>query len=140
MRRPPRSTRTDTLFPSTTLFRSELLAGRIADRGAAADAPPALSQRGKILCFDRIWLYRRASPFGACRRARSVTVARSGIFAHGRTSRPRLPDPRSGRGLAGTGGPARSEENKCVLKSLMRISLVVFWLKQKSSSKYIYFL
>src|SRR3546814_12736789 len=28
-RRPPRSTRTDTLFPYTTLFRSLMLAGRI---------------------------------------------------------------------------------------------------------------
>src|SRR3546814_9371765 len=28
IRRPPRSTRTDTLFPYTTLFRSDLLEGR----------------------------------------------------------------------------------------------------------------
>src|SRR3546814_4988865 len=32
IRRPPRSTRTDTLFPDTTLFRSELAA--VAQRGA----------------------------------------------------------------------------------------------------------
>src|SRR3546814_20078869 len=41
IRRPPRSTRTDTLFPYTTLFRSQLL-GRIEDLfgelGARADA------------------------------------------------------------------------------------------------------
>src|SRR3546814_12534014 len=30
IRRPPRSTRTDTLFPYTTLFRSDVLAGIIA--------------------------------------------------------------------------------------------------------------
>src|SRR3546814_8093938 len=31
IRRPPRSTRTDTLFPYTTLFRSELELGLVAD-------------------------------------------------------------------------------------------------------------
>src|SRR3546814_11258298 len=35
IRRPPRSTRTDTLFPYTTLFR----AGRRAERGGAAQRP-----------------------------------------------------------------------------------------------------
>src|SRR3546814_1506354 len=33
IRRPPRSTRTDTLFPYTTLFRSLALVGLAADRG-----------------------------------------------------------------------------------------------------------
>src|SRR3546814_1438512 len=50
IQRPPRSTRTDTLFPYTTLFRSDRL-------GAAAD-PKALvaanggDQKGKDRCFD----------------------------------------------------------------------------------------
>src|SRR3546814_6934912 len=34
IRRPPRSTRTDTLFPYTTLFRSGLRAGIPADQGS----------------------------------------------------------------------------------------------------------
>src|SRR3546814_1197995 len=34
IRRPPRSTRTDTLFPYTTLFRSELHEGRCRPAGA----------------------------------------------------------------------------------------------------------
>src|SRR3546814_20445582 len=34
-RRPPRSTRTDTLFPYTTLFRSTRLSESLHDRGAA---------------------------------------------------------------------------------------------------------
>src|SRR3546814_4892550 len=43
-RRPPRSTRTDTLFPYTTLFRSSMDASRclgqhVADRDLAADDP-----------------------------------------------------------------------------------------------------
>src|SRR3546814_9448629 len=42
IRRPPRSTRTDTLFPYPTLFRSALFGARQADRtraGAGAAAP-----------------------------------------------------------------------------------------------------
>src|SRR3546814_20585866 len=35
IRRPPRSTRTDTLFPYTTLFRSATAAGAATDGGAA---------------------------------------------------------------------------------------------------------
>src|SRR3546814_3135856 len=35
MRRPPMSTRTDTLFPYTTLFRSTDRRGRLCGRGAA---------------------------------------------------------------------------------------------------------
>src|SRR3546814_11346759 len=40
IRRPPRSTRTDTLFPYTTLFRSSGLA-REASEAATSDACPA---------------------------------------------------------------------------------------------------
>src|SRR3546814_11404320 len=39
IRRPPRSTRTDTLFPYTTLFRSETIQGLIGLRG---DITPAI--------------------------------------------------------------------------------------------------
>src|SRR3546814_13989945 len=37
IRRPPRSTRTDTLFPYTTLFRSPSHAVRVHERGVAGD-------------------------------------------------------------------------------------------------------
>src|SRR3546814_11749069 len=42
-RRPPRSTRTDTLFPYTTLFRS-------AGRSAPPPGPPARSGRRRRCC------------------------------------------------------------------------------------------
>src|SRR3546814_12432938 len=42
IRRPPRSTRTDTLFPYTTLFRS----GREMRRGGKAEAVRDLGHRG----------------------------------------------------------------------------------------------
>src|SRR3546814_13742600 len=40
IRRPPRSTRTDTLFPYTTLFRSACGSAHAADRAADAHADP----------------------------------------------------------------------------------------------------
>src|SRR3546814_5950377 len=47
IRRPPRSTRTDTLFPYTTLFRSSLrLARSGAGRRASADRPRWGTERG----------------------------------------------------------------------------------------------
>src|SRR3546814_10949409 len=45
IRPPPRSTRTDTLFPYTTLFRSRRLFDRVFHRGRAlAHRPPAAAQ------------------------------------------------------------------------------------------------
>src|SRR3546814_14097767 len=41
IRRPPRSTRTDTLFPYTTLFRSFRPADEVLVRGVAVDQPEA---------------------------------------------------------------------------------------------------
>src|SRR3546814_3424381 len=63
IRRPPRSTRTDTLFPYTTLFRSPLATGAVGRRSGAVgylpDRLPAVAgdvdaqraDRGRI--FDR---------------------------------------------------------------------------------------
>src|SRR3546814_6637695 len=42
IRRPPRSTRTDTLFPYTTLFRSEVIAENLKSRQGAAQAAEEL--------------------------------------------------------------------------------------------------
>src|SRR3546814_2641468 len=105
IRRPPRSTRTDTLFPYTTLVRS--ISGgrrqtvRPADAVASAvtTAPPGV--RG---------------PASRGRRA-----ARRGP-----------PPPRSlPRRRRRPGG--RSEEHTSELQSLMRISYAVFCLKKKTS-------
>src|SRR3546814_13055369 len=43
-RRPPESTRTDTLFPYTTLFRSYIMLKQMLLIGAAAVSFPALAQ------------------------------------------------------------------------------------------------
>src|SRR3546814_14991195 len=49
IRRPPRSTRTDTLFPYTTLFRSVPAHGRITRR-ILPSAPSIVVEAGDILC------------------------------------------------------------------------------------------
>ena len=43
---------------------------------------PRYRRGRKILCLDRVRLYRRAAPLGPRRRAGRSTVARGGIFAH----------------------------------------------------------
>src|SRR3546814_4432090 len=113
IRRPPISTRTDTLFPYTTLFRS-----REPTRSRGADGPdgrinPRRGQRG-----------RRA------RRRRPDT--RAGCCAR-RLADPREPGPVLRRSPADRG--RRSEEHTSELQSLMRISYAVFCLKQKNKKK-----
>src|SRR3546814_4015335 len=108
IRRPPRSTRTDTLFPYTTLFRS--IQDQVAGRGRRGD------RRGGV---------GSAVVDGAYVRSRK---ARTGNDV--RTQRPwlqpRLPRPR------GPPSSRRSEEHTSELQSLMRISYAVFCLKKKT--------
>src|SRR3546814_811774 len=105
---PPRSTRPDTLFPFTTLFRSHNDPGR-SPRGAAR----------------RVGQPRRA---GLPRRRPLRPGPRRPVLA-ARLLRVRpalLP-----RRIA---GPARSEEHTSELQSLMRTSYAVFCLKKKKNT------
>src|SRR3546814_2293724 len=107
IRRPPRSTRTDTLFPYTTLFRSAYRAEgrRRHTRGAAGtalrDDKPAFGQGQP----------ERRGPYIRCDR----------LGRRGR--KPQFHQPRG------------SEEHTSELQSLMRISYAVFCLKQKTTQK-----
>src|SRR3546814_5627306 len=106
-RRQPSSTRTDTLFPDTTLFRSRNLDVRghiIADlqiRDATA------TDLGRIKCGAGIQ---------NCRRFAEES------FAGGQREVAQFPV------------NARSEEHTSELQSLMRISYAVFCLKNKNNS------
>src|SRR3546814_5010851 len=110
IRRPPRSTRTDTLFPYTPLFRST---GR-----QARERPVAYCGRHRG----------HAAPDGRTRRHHQDNAARADR-AKGRARGRRSRDLRSGerRGRAD-----RSEEHTSELQSLMRISYAVFCLKTKT--------
>src|SRR3546814_5009622 len=107
IRRPPRSTRTDTLFPYTTRFRSPLRSRKGAAGGRGA--PPAL-----------------ALPAAVRRGRLGGPGARAGRLPGREPERP---------GAAARGRPAalhRSEEHTSELQSLMRISYAVFCLKKKN--------
>src|SRR3546814_3865630 len=101
IRRPPRSTRTDTLFPYTTLFRS------VEDPGE----PVGLATEGDRGCGDpdegepgEVW---------------------EGLLHVGEQGEERPCEERPGD------GGDRSEEHTSELQSLMRISYAVFCLKKK---------
>src|SRR3546814_8081837 len=122
IRRPPRSTRTDTLFPYTTLFRSGAAAGRRRG-GAAAGLCRSVGARSARTV--------RLPPPGALHGADAQGArARHGIAAA---------DARRGGGAlsarGGGGAAQRSEEHTSELQSLMRISYAVFCLKKKNRKK-----
>src|SRR3546814_9526443 len=112
IRRPPRSTRTDTLFPYTTLFRSlrrsHLPLRQRQGRGQVCQIP--LEARARHPVDD---------------------VGRGG---QDRGRRSRLPSPRPVR----DDRSGRSEEHTSELQSLMRISYAVFCLKKKNNQSYQY--
>src|SRR3546814_6968144 len=115
-RRPPRSTRTDTLFPYTTLFRSRL------DRlDFAAVRQPAFLLAGRAFLWDLF--DPPADPpalGGGGDRAVRHRARRDRAFHADRCDR-------RARDL-------RSEEHTSELQSLMRISYAVFCLKKKMKS------
>src|SRR3546814_3635285 len=105
IRAPPRSTRTDTLFPSTTRFRSRGRSQREAGAGARG-----VRQRGRPLRPDE------RPDVG--RRASAVEALDDRLAAS-------APRPASDR----------SEEHTSELQSLMRISYAVFCLKKKNDDE-----
>src|SRR3546814_8780973 len=112
IRRPPRSTRTDTLFPYTTLFRSELT-----------------RESQRLACGLAAILILALAP---CLSRSTAAVQLLWQIAAGLVGT---------RGLA-LGTPerevlesARSEEHTSELQSLMRISYAVFCLKKKKKQK-----
>src|SRR3546814_6439385 len=104
LRRPPSSTRTDTLFPYTTLFRS---GWRVAATAGSLDDDPTSTSKG-------------TSGFGAyALSGESVDVVVGVWFFAAGLSRKATPS------------ACRSEEHTSELQSLMRISYAVFCLKKK---------
>src|SRR3546814_8957996 len=105
IRRPPRSKRTDTLFPYTTLFRSQVMHGGGTDcigvvTGAGTDRGGHLDDLA-----------------AQCSQRRGELGHRRMIVLRG--------DKRSDQ---------RSEEHTSELQSLMRISYAVFCLKKKKTN------
>src|SRR3546814_942482 len=119
--RPPRSTRTDTLFPYTTLFRSsrrphayrtggERRVGKFAvPRASLASQPDEPVGAASAASFLLPPLRRQGRVGEGCLRASPRTV--------------------------GTPSQPRSEEHTSELQSLMRTSYAVFCLKKKKTLK-----
>src|SRR3546814_6719830 len=108
IRRPPRTTRTDTLFPYTTLFRSDL----VQDKAHQRLGPRDVRRRNDEV--ERDWPRRidqiDDAPVAGHRRRRHRRVAVEAEERH------------------------RSEEHTSELQSLMRISYAVFCLKKKTTT------
>src|SRR3546814_6090107 len=123
IRRPPRSTRTDTLFPYTTLFRSEIGRG-------ALQFPRILDQDHAIRC---LCYFGEESIGERCLAgARAAGNEDVGTICHRFSQHRRLKprhDPVPGKIIE---REDRSEEHTSELQSLMRISYAVFCLKKKT--------
>src|SRR3546814_2124618 len=111
IRRPPRSTRTDTLFPYTTLFRSEM------PRGLPFSQPTTPSSFVRPLFQDGLIL-------------ESVSFVRP-LFQGSLPCCSPLFHPWDAT-LGSVAAVSRSEEHTSELQSLMRISYAVFCLKKKN--------
>src|SRR3546814_1669756 len=110
IRRPPRSTRTDTLFPYTTLFRSLL-----------QQVTPEIIER-----VNRFFGYRAVS---------RVVLRHGAIKQRRRSDRAQKreePLPEEMNSSLRAIADDRSEEHTSELQSLMRISYAVFCLKKKT--------
>src|SRR3546814_4471681 len=114
IRRPPRSTRTDTLFPYTTLFRSHVTHEDPREQGGGR------ALRAAQLAGSNSWdslATGRSKAHGAGGQACNTPVGECSGF------------------LSGSQVGERSEEHTSELQSLMRISYAVFCLKKKKKTK-----
>src|SRR3546814_6623125 len=119
IRRPPRSTRTDTLFPHTTLFRSPL--------GQLLQCPAVSIGVGEVHEGSPSLVVQLARFNAGC----EEKLARcSGILDDALQTLGRARGHFREVGVEHDG--ARSEEHTSELKSLMRISYAVFCLKKKN--------
>src|SRR3546814_10909144 len=133
LRRPPRSTRTHTLFPHTTLFRSLDEAKALVDGGVGGitllgqnvNAWTGEDDKGRMQGMDG--LVRELAKIDALKRIRYTTshpndMSDGLIAAHGDEAKlmPFL--------------HLRSEEHTSELQSLMRISYAVFCLKKQTNT------
>src|SRR3546814_1168129 len=128
IRRPPRSTRTDTLFPYTTLFRSLLRRQRIWIVRSTSALRPISGSTLPIFAFS-LRLTVNWSSAVSFLDLPPLSLSFVSSFSSGSAC---------GEGLPPLPTPwlKRSEEHTSELQSLMRISYAVFCLKKKKKSPY----
>src|SRR3546814_5633201 len=120
-RRPPRSTRTDTLFPYTTLFRSVEGGDAPSRRERRAPRPRMArpSAQGRVAGVPRMSHRRRLPADLRCRR--DNRKGRNDLLHAGWNTQRAFQ----------MSADSRSEEHTSELQSLMRITYAVFSLKKK---------
>src|SRR3546814_4019923 len=127
IRRPPRPTRTDTLFPYTTLFRSRIAARQLVLALGARLNSLQSPRDGKI---DGLVIAEFEMQEGHVLHTAPITSIQ-GLGAN-HVERPGDRSP-----IAQCQDQQRSEEHTSELQSLMRISYAVFCLKKKKKKKHI---
>src|SRR3546814_1916378 len=141
IRRPPRSTRTDTLFPYTTLFRSLETGYAVVVLPERAEHVAVLHQEphrsGETLpdrAVDTAFLVQRDQPAeiphegGPLARLDDLELRFVGVGGVER-------DPEKDEPCVVIFAAGRSEEHTSELQSLMRISYAVFCLKKKQKTQ-----
>src|SRR3546814_5366953 len=116
LRRLPRSTRTDTLLPSTTLFRSN------EDLNLSA-VPPAVVLMAGLQGAGKTTTAGKLARFLKERKKKSVMVVSADVYR-----------PAAIKQLEMLAGEVRSEEHTSELQSLMRISYADFCLQKKKKN------
>src|SRR3546814_8222430 len=124
LRRPPRSTRTDTLFPDTTLFRSG-----VADAGAAEDDAAGREVRPRHVLHEAVDGDLGIVDVGAAGVDHLAEIVRRDVGRHADGDAAGAVDQQVRKAR-------RSEEHTSELQSLMRTSYAVFCLtKHKTKTK-----
>src|SRR3546814_8740462 len=124
IRRPPRSTRTDTLFPYTTLFRSFFYPAPVRHGGGGLHCRAVRKSAQRTMLG--LGLVRRLPDFVAGGKIgrRNASQASSGPSGHCRKCHV----------FHTRAIQHRSEEHTSELQSLMRISYAVFCLKKQKNT------
>src|SRR3546814_7228029 len=134
IRRPPRSTRTDTLFPYTTLFRS--VRHELDQAGRAAAGVVGLRRREAASGLEAHHRHQvlglGAEPGG--HGLDFVDEFRGDVGVALDAGNPVVVELAVGRRHVGRRGSRRSEEHTSELQSIMRISYAVFCLKKKKET------
>src|SRR3546814_2015517 len=129
IRRPPRSTRTDTHFPYTTLFRSAFVAAYVA----IALGMPRIADMDEIITKWPVpWARNTSIAASDWARAPMKFVIAVSLLAQNLPVPRGAPLPRPA--LITIRSRVRSEEHTSELQSLMRISYAVFCLKKKTNT------
>src|SRR3546814_5584944 len=137
VRRPPRSTRTDTLLPYTTLFRSHgayspCAMTRLLSRRALSLLVPAIALTLAAPAAVRADPAPLAVPVVVAGELGGDAGGRLLVFAQ-RIEPGAKPQEAVDTSPFDPTGTARSEEHTSELQSLMRISYAVFCLKKKNN-------